>query len=36
MTFDIVVDLIKKIADVLIVWLVLFYMLKSIRKNVKT
>ena len=35
MTFDIVVDLIKKIADVLIVWLVLFYMLKSIRKNVK-
>lgn len=35
MTFDVVVDLLKKIADVLIVWLVLYYMLKSIRKNVK-
>lgn len=35
MTFDSIVDLLKKIADVLIVWLVLFYMLKSIRRNVK-
>jgi len=35
MTFDVVFDLLKKIADVLIVWLVLYYMLKSIRKNVK-
>ena len=35
MTFDVVIDLLKKIADVLIVWLVLYYMLKSIRKNVK-
>lgn len=30
-----IVDLLKKIADVLLVWLVLFYLLKSIRKNVK-
>lgn len=35
MTFDGVIELLKKIADVLLVWLVLFYLLKSIRKNVK-
>lgn len=35
MTFDSIIELLKKIADVLLVWLVLYYMLKSIRKNVK-
>lgn len=35
MTFDSVVELLKKLLDVLIVWLVLYYMLKSLRKNVK-
>lgn len=35
MTFDSIVEFLRKITDVLIVWLVLYYMLKSIRKNVK-
>lgn len=35
MVFSNIVELLKKIADVLIVWLVLYYLLKSIRKNVK-
>lgn len=35
MTFETVIDLIRKLADVLIVWLVIYYMLKSLRKNVK-
>ncbi|MEG2322520.1 MAG: diadenylate cyclase CdaA [Bacilli bacterium] len=35
MTFVTVVELIKKLIDVLIVWLVLYYILKSLRKNVK-
>ncbi len=35
MTFDSVVDLVKKIIDVLLVWLVLYYVLKSLSKNVK-
>ena len=35
MTFNSIIEIVKKIADVLLVWLVLFYMLKSIRKNVK-
>lgn len=35
MAFESVVDLIRKLADVLIVWLVLYYILKSLRKNVK-
>ena len=35
MTFAATVDLIKKIVDVLLVWLVLYYILKSLRKNVK-
>ena len=35
MTFDSVVDLIKKTIDVLLVWLVLYYVLKSLSKNVK-
>jgi len=35
MTFDNILDLFKKIIDVLIVWLVLYYILKSLRKNVK-
>ena len=35
MTFATVIDFIRKLADVLIVWLVIYYMLKSLRKNVK-
>ena len=35
MTFDSIVEFLRKITDVLIVWLVLYYVLKSIRKNVK-
>lgn len=35
MTFDSIVDLVRNLIDVLIVWLVLYYMLKSLRKNVK-
>ena len=35
MTFNNIVDLIKKLIDVLIVWLALYYILKSLRKNVK-
>ena len=35
MTFDGIVELFKKLADVLLVWLVLYYILKSLRKNVK-
>lgn len=35
MTFDRVVDLVKIIIDVLLVWLVLYYVLKSLSKNVK-
>lgn len=35
MTFDFIVDLIRKMIDVLLVWLVLYYVLKSLSKNVK-
>lgn len=35
MTFDGIIDLLKKIIDVLIVWMALYYILKSVRKNVK-
>jgi len=35
MTFDSVVELLKNILDVLILWFVLFYLLKSIRRNIK-
>lgn len=35
MTFDGIVLLIKKLFDVLLVWLVLYFVLKSLRKNVK-
>ena len=35
MTFDRVVDLVKNIIDVLLVWLVLYYVLRSLSKNVK-
>jgi len=35
MTFDSIIEFLRKITDVLIVWLVLYYVLKSIRKNVK-
>ena len=35
MTFAEVLDFIRKVVDVLLVWLVLYYILKSLRKNVK-
>ena len=35
MTFDTVVNLVKDIIDVLLVWLVIYYILKSLSKNVK-
>ena len=35
MTFNSIIDLIKKFIDVLIVWFALYYILKSLRKNVK-
>lgn len=35
MTFNGVLELIKKLLDVLIVWLILYYILKNLRKNVK-
>jgi len=35
MTFDVIMDLAKKLIDVLLVWLVLYYVLKSLSKNVK-
>jgi diadenylate cyclase len=35
MTIDTILELIKKLADVLLVWLVLYYILKNLRKNVK-
>ncbi|MEG0026216.1 MAG: diadenylate cyclase CdaA [Bacilli bacterium] len=35
MTIDSIIILIKKLIDVLLVWLVFYYILKSLRKNVK-
>lgn len=35
MTIDSIFELIKKFTDVLLVWLVLYYILKNLRKNVK-
>ena len=35
MTFNSIIDLIKNFIDVLIVWFALYYILKSLRKNVK-
>ena len=35
MTFDSILNLLKNIVDVLIVWLVLYFVLKSLSKNVK-
>ena len=35
MTFDSVLNLFKNIVDVLLVWLVLYFVLKSLSKNVK-
>ena len=35
MTVDGILDLLKKLLDVLIVWLVLYYILKNLRRNVK-
>ena len=35
MSFDSIVDLVKNIIDVLLVWLVIYYVLRSLSKNVK-
>ena len=35
MTFDSIIDLLRKLVDVLIVWMTLYYILKNLRKNVK-
>ena len=35
MTLDWIIDLIRKLADGLLVWMVLYFILKSLRKNVK-
>lgn len=35
MTFNTIIELIKKIIDVLIVWFALYFILKNLRKNVK-
>lgn len=35
MTFEFGIDLIRKLLDVLLVWMVLYYVLKSLRKNLK-
>lgn len=35
MTFTTVIELLKKVLDVLLVWMLLYYILKSLRKNVK-
>lgn len=35
MTFDSIIDLLRKFVDVLIVWMALYYILKNLRKNVK-
>ena len=35
MTIDSIIDLLKKFIDVLIVWMVLYYVFKNLRKNVK-
>ena len=35
MTFDGIINLFKNIVDVLLVWLVLYFILKSLSKNVK-
>lgn len=35
MTFDGIIELVRKFCDVLILWLVLYYILKNLRRNVK-
>lgn len=35
MTFDNILSMVKKLMDVLLVWLALYYILKNLRKNVK-
>ena len=35
MTLDGIIDLLRKFVDVLIVWMAIYYILKSLRKNVK-
>ena len=35
MTFDSILSIVKKIIDICIVWVIMYYLLRSIRKNVK-
>ncbi len=35
MTIDSVIEFVKNFVDILLVWLVLYYILKNLRKNVK-
>ena len=35
MTFDSILSIIKKIIDICIIWVIMYYLLRSIRKNVK-
>ena len=35
MTFDVILNLVTKLIDVLLVWMVFYYILKKLRKNVK-
>ena len=35
MTVESIIELLRKFVDVLIVWMVLYYILKNLRKNVK-
>ena len=35
MTVATILELVRKLVDILLVWLVLYYILKSLRKNVK-
>ena len=35
MTVDLIVSLFKKMIDVMLVWMIFYYILKNLRKNVK-
>ena len=35
MTLDSIIDILKKILDISLVWLAIYYILKNIRNNVK-
>ena len=35
MSLDSIISIVKKIVDICLVWLLLYYLLKNVRKNVK-